>query len=181
MAIETQDKTINGNLYQMILPPPTVCIPLSTRALVLLAPVISGGLGASFTGVTSAGTVAEKIKALLGPALVSMTAAFSKADPEALNLLMMDTVKVSHLCFEGKAISAEHEFNKHFGSYRPDTFQVMLWVLWECIKDFFPKQEGSALQSMKTGILSAFLSQMDGQMTGGSGAPAGKASADTEN
>jgi hypothetical protein len=181
MAVETRDKKIGETLYQIILPPPTACVPICNRTAVLLAPVLSGGLGASVEGVLSAGSVAEKIKNLLGPALISMTSALSKADPDAANALMMDAIKTAHLCADGKAISVPATFDQHFGEHRSDTYPIMVWVLWECVKDFFPKPEGSTLQTTVKGTLAAFLSQTGGSQTGGSGDPAGKDSADTQN
>lgn len=180
MAIQKKEKILEDNLYQILLPAPTVCIPLCTRAAVLVAPIISGGIGAASSGVATEGSTLEKIKTLIGPALVSMTSAISKADPDASNKLMMDAVMAAHLCCNGQPISTQIDFDRHFDEHRADVYPVMTWVLWECVKDFFPKLGGSPLQTIRETMLSAFLSQMGGATSTGSVDPAGTESVPTQ-
>jgi hypothetical protein len=171
MVENRRDHTVNEHLYSIILPPVTQALPLCTRTVNLLAPLLSEGLGAAAIGGQS--SLAE----LIGPTLITLTKALGKVDPLAANQLMMDSVKISHLCFESKPVSGDLDFERHFSEYRQDVYLVMAWALWECVKDFFPSLEGSPLQGLKAAASTAWRSRMAGATTIGSGDLAGQESA----
>lgn len=179
MALENRrDTTINSRLYSILLPPVTQRLPLCNRTAVLLAPIISDGLGAATDKLSLNGPVAEKLKAIIGPALIALTGALSKVDPLKADGLMMDAMAAAHLCCEGQPVSATTNFERHFSQYPEDVYQVLTWALWECVAPFFPKLEGSPLQAMAATAKAAFRSRTAGASTGGSVDPAGTGSAD---
>lgn len=147
MSVEKRETTINGRAYQMLTPSVLKSMPLCTKVAVMLGPVLAT-LGAQGDAAI------EKF----GSALVSV-------DPTKLDALFMDAVSASHLCVAGKPISDPNEFDRHFSEHKMDTYQVCLWCLWECVKDFFP-QLGSFAQTM-TEKAKEFASQTDGASTGG--------------
>ena len=175
-----RDTVVGGKTYSIILPPVTQCVLLANRTAVLLSPVLAGGMGASTKGFGATGSLAEKIRAIMGPALVALTTAFTKVDPVQSHQLMMDAVYASHLCCENNPVSTPIDFDKHFETNRGHVYAVLTWTLWECVRDFFPSQEGSPLQAIMKTAKVAFQSLKGGAQTGGSEDPAGKDSVATE-
>ena len=170
-----RDTVINGNNYSIILPPVTVCIPLCNRTVALLAPVLSEGLAAATTGDVK--NLQAKAAAIIGPALVSLTGALGKVDPNAAYELLKDAGMAAHLSCEGAPISSGTDFEKHFAGNRQDVYPALGWALWECVKDFFPKLEGEAFQTLKGEAAKAWQSPTGGPRVTGSGVLAGRESA----
>ena len=123
--MQKREKTINGRQYQMLLPPVRQAMPLCTRVAALLGPALG-----------SIGNEANK------DGWNKFSVALQAVDPDKVDKLIMDSVTISHLCFENKPISGEFDFNKHFDRYRSDTYQVCCWALWECVRDFLPEWNG---------------------------------------
>ena len=152
-----RDYTINGRVYSILLPPPTQAMPLCARAAVLL-----GSLAPLFADIETLGDPNQPQQTRLAVILGRVQDVVSKVDPLALNQLAMDSAFVGHLSVNGTtAISTPPDFDKHFDEYRGEAYQVLLWCLWECIKDFFPEL-GASTQTIKGAVGRAFRSQTDG-------------------
>ena len=174
MLENKRETVINDKTYSILLPSVINAIPLCTRTVALLAPVLADGLGAASVGGVEG--LRQKIATILGPALVSMTAALGKVDSAQVDGLMMDAVRLSHLSCSGAPISGASDFEKHFSANRQDVFQAMGWTLMECVRDFFPKLEGQAFQIFREEMEGALQSPKGGPRYTGSVAPAGRAS-----
>lgn len=163
--MEKRIKEINGSTYQLLLPSPRKAMPLCTRTAALIGPLLFS-LGKKVAGADAK-----------GEALTVFANALVSIDPDKLDRLFMDAVDASHLCCEGQPISATIEFEKHFDTHRSDVYQVCCWVLWECVKDFFPASEifGQLMKKAQED----FRFQTDGKQTTGSAAPAGPGFAPT--
>lgn len=140
--MEKREKTINGRLYQMLLPPVRQSMPLCTRFTSIVGPTL-GSLGQMATkgGWESFATSLRSI------------------DPVKTDELLMDSVRISNLCFNGQQISDDLNFERHFSTFRADVYLVCAWTLWECVRDFFP-QLADFLPKIKAAMAS--LSQQDG-------------------
>lgn len=136
-----RDKEIGGKTYNMLLPSPRKAMPLCTRVAVLLGPAI-GILGQQANG----------------DGLAKFSAALQAVDPDKLDKLMMDAVEVAHLCCNGQPVSSQHEFEKHFDEHRSDTYIVCFWVVWECVRDFFPQLD-AFIPAAKDKLAEAMASQ----------------------
>ena len=142
--MERRDYTLNGKLYQMLLPPVAEVMPIVCRTGVLIGSLV--GELTSLRGQVEADTdKADKIDIVLktlGPIV-------GKINPVELNNLLMDTVRISNLCCDKAQISQPLDFERHFSSNRGDIFQVLLWCLWESVQDFFPQLGGIAQAAKK--------------------------------
>lgn len=145
--MEKREKTINGRQYQMLLPAVRQSMPLCSRLTALVGPAL-GLLGAD---PTKGG-------------LESFAAALRDVDPIKADVLFMDAVRASTLCFNSQQISDDLNFERHFSQFRGDVYPVCVWALWECVRDFFP-QLAVFLQKFKAAMAS--LSQQDGPTTTG--------------
>ncbi len=141
--------TIGTNNYVLILPPVRQAMAICTRVAVLAGSAMPL-LGADAT------TEGRQ----------EFSAAIAAIDPEKLDALFMDTSNASRLTCNGNLISTDLVFSQHFDNCRGDVYPVMLWVLWECVRDFFPQAE-SFVQKMTAvfGKVSPFL--QDGKPTTG--------------
>jgi hypothetical protein len=140
--MEKREMEINGNKYAMLIPAVRQSMPIANRVAVLL-----GGVLGSLGGDTAKGGM-EKF-----------SAAMSKVDPEDLDKIMMDSVPISKLVFDRNvSVNSSNDFERHFGQHRADVYPVCLWVVWECVKDFFP-QLGGLVSTAKAAAESAFQSQ----------------------
>jgi len=144
MSIESRKTTINGREYQMITPGVRVSMPLCTKVAILLGPLLS--------------TLGDKAE---GVALQKLGAALMSVDPVKLDALFMQAIDASGLHFQGQNLSNSVAFEQHFNEHKGDVYQVTLWCLWECVKDFFP-QLGAFAQTMKMKA-AEFASQTDGR------------------
>lgn len=115
--MQRRDNVIGTKTYSIILPPVRQAMPLCTRTAVLLGPLMGG---------------------LVGSTLSRFTEAVSGVDPDAADKLLMDAVNAGHLCVNNQPISTVTDFEKHFDENRADVFPVLVWCLWEIVKDFFP-------------------------------------------
>lgn len=158
--MQKRDFELNGKLYQLLLPPVTISLPLSNRAVTVLGPV--AGLFSDLRTIVDPDSPRE---AKLAAVLQKLGAVLAQLDPVAANTLMMDAVNASGLCCDGKPVTGLN-FERHFGEYRGEVYQVMTWCLWECVCDFFP-QLGTFTQILKTGAAEVFRSQTAGQTTTG--------------
>ena len=156
--MEKRQTEINDKTYQLLLPSPRQAMPLCTKVAVLLGPVL-GALG---------GDVANGGMARFAQAITNV-------DPDKVDALFMQAVTISKLCCEGQPISSLNDFERHFAQHRADTYRVVVWCLWECVRDFFP-QLGAFAQTLKTKA-EEFQSQQTGQPTTGSVGPVGQGSA----
>ena len=172
MIENKRETVINNRNYSILLPAVTVCIPLCNRTVALLAPVLSEGLAAATVG--DAKNLQAKAAAIIGPALVSLTGALGKVDPDAAYKLLKDAAVGAHLSCENAPVSAGSDFEKHFSEYRQDVYPALGWALWECVKDFFPKLEGEAFRVLKGEAVKAWQSPTGGPRVTGSGGLAGR-------
>lgn len=115
-----RDTVINDKMYSLILPTPRQAMPLCTKLAVLFGALIPTLIKDSKSGGMQA----------FGEALKSV-------DPMAIDAAFMEAVGMSHLCVNNLPISTTIEFDKHFANYRGEVYQVCIWALWECVKDFF--------------------------------------------
>lgn len=143
MSLLRRDTIINDKMYSILLPSPRQVMPVCTKLATLFGAVIPTLLKDGKAGGMDA-----------------FGAALKNLDSEALDNLFTKVIEISHLCCNNEAISAPIEFDKHFSQYRNEVYQVCLWTLWECVKDFFPQLDGFNLNSILQG---ASPSQKDGQ------------------
>lgn len=129
-----REKKIEDRLYQLLLPPVRQAMPLCSRLAVLIGPSLA-----------ILGKDANK------KGLSEFTAVLSRVDPKELDILMMEAVMISKLCCDSEPISTEIDFGKHFSNLRGEVYPVTFWVLWECVKDFFPGAEAFT-QIVKTNL-----------------------------
>lgn len=132
--MQRRDYQLNDKLYSMLLPPVTQAMPLCSRSAVLIGAF--AGLLADVKGL------AEDKTTKTTQILERLASTLKQVDPVAANDLMVDAVRVSHLTCDGTSISSEIDFERHFSNYRGEVFQVMIWCLWESVRDFFPELEG---------------------------------------
>lgn len=119
--METREKVINERTYSILLPPVTKAMRLCNEAAVLFGPLV-GAVGAQ------ADTGGWQVMAMLLKAV----------DPTALDRLLMQVVQEAKLTVDKMPICSQTTFETHFDSHRSDTYPVLMWALWECVKDFFP-------------------------------------------
>lgn len=140
---------INDRKYELLLPPVRQAMSLCTRVAVLAGPTLATlGKDATRGGMNKFATVLSTI------------------DPVELDKLVMDAVIASKLSCNSNPISMEIDFEKHFSDHRQEVYQVTLWVLWECVKDFFP-QAANFTRMLKANISKEFKSQKPGETTTG--------------
>lgn len=141
--------TIGKNHYTLILPPVRQAMAICTRVAVLAGSAMPL-LGADANEEGRQG----------------LSTAIAAIDPEKLDALFMEASNASRLTCDGNLISTDLVFAQHFDDCRGDVYPVMLWVLWECVRDFFPQAE-TFVQKMSTvfGKVSPFLK--DGKPTTG--------------
>ena len=167
MAMERRDTEVNGTPYQMLVPPVRQAMQLCTRTAVLLGSVLG----------TLKLDAAEK-------GMEAFAAALKNVDPDKADALLMDAVKVAHVCCREAPVSDPVSFEKHFTTHRADVYPVSLWALWECVREFFPQLGAlSPLGTPRAGgpAGAASASPTGGAKTGGSGGPSGKGFAVTTN
>lgn len=150
MDNKRRETEINGVKYIILLPPVRKVMPLCTRVSVLLTPIL-GTLGKDIKE-GGMGKFADAVKSI---------------DPDKLDAIFMRAVEISTLhAGTDTPIFTEIDFERHFDTHRDSVYQVMLWVLWECTRDFFP-QVGGFAQKFKEKFAKEFQSQMDGETTTG--------------
>jgi hypothetical protein len=149
MALEKREKEINGRQYSMLQASVLQVMPLVSRVTVLLGPVIPA-LVASAKGKSKESGL-EKFGAVL-----------QGVDPEKLHSVLMDSIAMGHLTCGNMAVYSDIDFERHFGEFRGDVYQVGLWVLWENVRDFFPIL-GTFVSKAMTAMETESESQTDGQ------------------
>jgi len=143
--MERRDKELNGKVYSILTPPVRQAMPLCTRVAVLLGPM----LGSLNTDTKAGGW--DKF-----------AAAIQAVDPAKADALMMDALSISKLGCDGQSVCEPINFERHFDQHRSEVYQVMLWCLWECVKDFFP-QLGAFTQIAQEAMKAASPFQKAGQ------------------
>ena len=154
--MQLPEKIIEGRKYQIIPPSVMQAQPLCTRSAALIGPSIAAGAGTLTKQANKEGWL-------------QFASVLSGVDPDKLNALLMDAVKISSLCVNGKPISADKDYEFHFSQYRADVFPVCVWVLWGVVQDFFP-QLVAFIQMFQAATAVGSPSPTDGQTTTGSGA-----------
>lgn len=146
-----REKTVGNETYQIVLPAVRKAMFICTRLSVLL-----GGSAINLI-VTQADNNdgLERISSLL-----------SKIDPIKLDGLMMEAISICHLTCGKQQLTDDNTFNQHFADKRSGVYQVSLWVLWECVQDFFP-QGGVFSQMLNDFRDMASQSLKDGKLTTG--------------
>lgn len=147
--MERRDKQIGDNMYSILTPPVRKAMPLCTRVAVLIGPVL--------------GTLAKKVE---GGGMEKFSEALQKTDPEKVDGVLMEAVRLSKMSCNGEGVFEEASFERHFNIHRGDVYVVSVWCLWECVKDFFP-QQGAFAQILKTASEKASQSLRDGVPIGG--------------
>lgn len=147
--METRDKTVNERNYVLLLPAVREAMPLCSRVAVLLGPILTT------LGSESGDKGMEKF-----------AVALRGIDPIKLDALLMQAVLISKLTCESNSICSIIDFERHFSQYRNDTYQVIIWALWECVRDFFP-QAGTFIQKVKIELQKVSVSPKDGQTNSG--------------
>ena len=147
--MEKREYQLNNKTYQILTPPVRVSMPLCNRVAVLIAPALTS-LGMD---IAKGGKEA-------------FASAISSCDPIAIDELFMDSIKAAKLHCAGMPVYDPVPFDQHFEKNKGDVYPVCVWVIWECVKDFFP-QLGVFIPKMKEEAEKAFQSQMDGQPIGG--------------
>lgn len=143
--MERRDYQLGDTVYSLLLPPPTVAMPLCNRSAVLIG-TFANLLG-DLKGIGSESIPRGERIALV---LEKLGKAFSQVDPLAAHQLLMDAVLAAHLSVNGKeAISTEIDFNKHFEGRRGEIYPVLFWCLWECVSDFFPQSTTFIQEAVK--------------------------------
>lgn len=142
--MERRDYTLNGKLYQMLLPPVAEVMPIVCRTGVLIGSLAGEltSLRGSLDPELSAGDKIDVVLKTLGPIV-------GKINPTELNNLLMDAVRISNLCCDKAQISSAIDFERHFSINRSETLNVLLWCLWESVQDFFPQLGGIAQAAKK--------------------------------
>jgi hypothetical protein len=162
MTMQRRDYQADDQIYSILLPPPTVAMPLVNRAAVLLGP-----FAALLADVKSLGNEDAPKEQRLAAALSRVGEVLQQVDPVAAHGLMMDAAYAGHLTVGGtQPISTPTEFDKHFSARRGDVYPVLIWCLWECVCDFFPAL-GASAQILKSAAAEALKSQKAGQPTTG--------------
>ena len=88
-------------------------------------------------------------------------------DTDELTDLGMEAI--GHECYAGpKKLSDDVHFNDWFTKYPQDMMQVMLWVIWENFKNFFPEGTEELLSLASQIKVKESLSPTDGGQTGSS-------------
>lgn len=157
MAIEKRTKEVGGKTYCLLTPPVLFAMPLVTKVAALVGPVV--------------GTLGLSVKTEDGSAnWGSFSAALQSVDPLKAHELLMESVRASKLSVIDESgtsfpVFEPIPFEKHFSDHRSDVYSVLVWCLWECVRDFFP-QAGGFLQSLQKSV-PPFNSPKDGQKTGG--------------
>jgi hypothetical protein len=155
--MQLPEKIIDNRKYQVVPPSVMQAQPLCTRAATLIGPAIASGAGTLTKQANSEGWL-------------QFASVLSGIDPDKLNALFMDAVRISSLCVNGKPISADKDYEFHFSQFRADVFPVCAWVLWEVVQDFFPQLAAFIQMFQAAQVAGASPSPTDGQMTTGSGA-----------
>lgn len=146
--LEKREKILGDNEYTIILPAVRVSMPLCSAVSVLIAPALTS-LG---------GDNADSLHAL--------SQALATVDPEKVDDLLMRAVRASKLTCGDNKLTDKLHFQKHFAKNRADVYPVTMWVLWECVRDFFPQAETFS-QMFKTTLGKEFQSQSAGKKTTG--------------
>lgn len=142
--------SINGKAYQLVLAPPSKCMGLATRVILLLGSIIP--------------TLGKDIKKGGWGAFAS---ALSGADPDKIEALFVDAVTINKLHCDNEEVFTETGFDKHFDKYRNELFQVRAWALWESVRDFLPQGVASAIQKQSSALTEEFKSPETGQANTG--------------
>lgn len=172
--MERRDKQVDGRLYSIMLPAPTAGMPLCARAAVVVGPLM--GLFADARSLLNEKMSDEERKGLV---LEKFGSVLKSCDPVAINQLMLDAAFCARLSCDGELVANQATFDRHFASYRPDVFPILIWCLWECISDFFPEL-GTFAQAARVAAVRAFGSPKAGPATTGSDDRSGMASAPGE-
>jgi len=143
--MEKREKAVDDRVYTMLVPPVRPAMRLCTRVSVLIGPV----LGTLIPMVKSLGTDVENAGwDKLRLSLDDFGSVLDKVDPDKVDALFMEAVTSSKLTCGGQTLCTEADFERHFMNHRGDVYPVSIWVLWECIRDFFP-QLGAFAQTVK--------------------------------
>jgi hypothetical protein len=138
-AIRT--KEINDKIYSLTLPPPLQAMPICNRAATLIGPLLSKVGGELRLGQ---GDIKQQAQDLLKPMLNSFGSALQEIDSDRLGVLMFDAAVAAKLHCDKEGVCTQSEIERHFDENRADMYPVLLWCVWECVKDFFPQLEGFA-------------------------------------
>lgn len=159
---ERRDHVIEDRTYSILVPSAFKGVLLSTRTAVLMGPLVS-----MFSDLSSVVDPKAPKELKLRKALEKFGQVLTKMDPEATTKLMMDAVYEAHLTVNGKTpISEPLDFDQHFESHKSDVFSVLMWCLWECVCDFFPRaQLETFIQTAKKAAGEAFQSPPTGPST----------------
>lgn len=136
---------LNDKTYAIILPAPTKCMPLCNKVATLLGPLL--------------GCLKEQADK---SGWQKFAAALANVDADVVQSLFMKAVEDAHLCVEGQPISSQLAFDTHFDQYRSEVYHVCAWVLWECVRDFFPEL-GPLAQMAKEAAVKGFQSPTGGK------------------
>lgn len=147
--MERRDTQINDKTYSILTPQVKKAMPLCTHTAVLLGPLL-GMLG----------------KDVNQNGLEKFATALQSVDPEKVDALFTRAVSISKLCCNNQPISDDIDFERHFSEHRSEVYQVCIWALWSCVKDFFPKL-GNLDQKVQDAMDKGFKSQPAGQTTTG--------------
>lgn len=130
--MEVRKTVINGREYSMLLPPVTPAMRISTRVSALIGPLIAS-LGANIrTGGWD-----------------KFALALQSIEPDKVDAILTEAAALGQLTYEKTLLTEGVNFEKHFGQHREDLYQVLIWCLWETVRDFFP-QLVAFTQLMKT-------------------------------
>lgn len=144
---DIRHKEINGGKYQILIPSARKSMKLAERSMLLIGPTFA-----------TLGMDAKSGMSKFSTAIMSV-------DSEAVDSLLMSAASISNLSFEGRDISSdESKFDIHFQDKRKDVFPVLVWCLWENVKDFLPDLEafGQILKATFGQTLEKAQSQTNG-------------------
>ena len=121
---DIRTREINGNEYQILIPSARKSMKLAEKASFLLGPIVATlGMNAS-------------------DGMGKLSMAISSVDSDAADSLLMSAASISNLSYEGGTIADnDAKFESHFMNKRKDIFPVLIWCLWENVKDFLPDLE----------------------------------------
>ena len=161
----TIEKVIDGRKYQIVKPAARAGMKLSGKTALMVGPLVAS-LGSQIKAGDSKG------------AIVQFASALSSVDPDKVDALFMDAIDICSLHCNSHPIFNNTDFERHFGQYPGEIFQVCLWTLTEAVSDFFPwlANFGQITEKVKE----EFKSQKAGMMNIGSEDPNGPDSAASE-
>lgn len=163
--MDTIEKVIEGRKYQMMKPPARAGMKLSGKVALMVGPLVAS-LGSQIK------------KGEVDAAISQFSSALGAIDPDKLDGLFMEAVEICRLHCNSQPVFSNTDFERHFGQYPGEIFQVCVWTLTEAVSDFFPwlANFGQITEKVKE----EFKSQTDGMMNTGLEDQPGKGSAHME-